>query len=415
MPIFPESSTIGDQIRLRRSSRNHFDSHYLHRHQLDPAAAAETDPNPQLSRPAKSTTISSLFISPFSANSTEPPSVTIANNNSSVGVKKKGTAAFRGLGCAAGAARQVSVPAVIRSSAEWDGKKVKKKMKKKALVASPAPPPPQQQRRKMSEQQGVSEERSSSGEGICGGLNSQGNCMVIQDVWCGPGIGFSGDAVVDSVDCVVTRRNLPSARGRIDVEKFINSRERERERERPCLTSRRAAPADPEAFSFWDAEPAAFAAVRPEPELFGTTRYYRHFRRAPPDGLAEVLMLQNGFVMGGRMDRFSDWRLDIDDMSYEQLLELGDKIGHVSTGLKEDEIAHCIRKFKLSGLNGLSSHNIKVTLEKKCSVCQEEYEGDDEVGKLECGHGFHIQCIKQWLAYKNKCPVCKTEPLARRS
>ncbi|CAI0431754.1 unnamed protein product [Linum tenue] len=388
MPVFPESSTIGDQIRLRRSSRNHFNSHYLHRHQLDPAAAAETDPNPQLSRPAKSTTISSLFISPFSANSTEPPSVTIANNNTSVGVKKKGTAAFRGLGCAAGAARQVSVPAVIRSSAEWDGKKVKKKMKKKA-----------QQRRKMSEQQGVSEERSSSD-----GLNSQGNCMVIQDVWCGPGIGFSGDAVVDSVDCVVTRRNLPSARGRIDVEKFINSRERER--------SRRAAPADPEAFSFWDAEPAAFATVRPEPELFGTTRYYR---RAPPDGLAEVLMLQNGFVMGGRMDRFSAWRLDIDDMSYEQLLELGDKIGHVSTGLKEDEIAHCIRKFKLSVLNELSSHNIKVILEKKCSVCQEEYEGDDEVGKLECGHGFHIQCIKQWLAYKNKCPVCKTEPLARRS
>ncbi|CAI0431756.1 unnamed protein product [Linum tenue] len=165
-------------------------------------------------------------------------------------------------------------------------------------------------------------------------------------------------------------------------------------------------------FSFWDAEPAAFATVRPEPELFGTTRYYR---RAPPDGLAEVLMLQNGFVMGGRMDRFSAWRLDIDDMSYEQLLELGDKIGHVSTGLKEDEIAHCIRKFKLSVLNELSSHNIKVILEKKCSVCQEEYEGDDEVGKLECGHGFHIQCIKQWLAYKNKCPVCKTEPLARRS
>ncbi|CAL1405088.1 unnamed protein product [Linum trigynum] len=88
MPIFPESSTLGDQIRLRRSGRNNFHSHHLHRHQLDPAATAEIDPNPQLSRPPKSTTISSLFISPFSANSSEPTTITIANN-STVGGKKK--------------------------------------------------------------------------------------------------------------------------------------------------------------------------------------------------------------------------------------------------------------------------------------------------------------------------------------
>ncbi|CAL1395918.1 unnamed protein product [Linum trigynum] len=155
MPIFPKSSTIVDQIKLRRSSRNNFHSHHLHRHQLDPAAAAKTDPNPQLSRPPKSTTISSLFISPFVPNSSEPITITIANN-STVGGKKTGTIAFKGFGCAARAASQVSVPAVIRSSAEWDGKKVKKKMKKKVVVASPnPPPPPPQQRRKMSEQHGI--------------------------------------------------------------------------------------------------------------------------------------------------------------------------------------------------------------------------------------------------------------------
>ena len=48
------------------------------------------------------------------------------------------------------------------------------------------------------------------------------SCGVIQDVWCGPGIGFSADAV-GSVDCVVASRNVP-ARGKIDVEK-INHRE----------------------------------------------------------------------------------------------------------------------------------------------------------------------------------------------
>jgi hypothetical protein len=44
---------------------------------------------------------------------------------------------------------------------------------------------------------------------------------------------------------------------------------------------------------------------------------------------------------------------------------------------------------------------------------QDEFEEADELGKLDCGHGFHIQCIKKWLAQKNKCPVCKTEPVAR--
>ncbi|CAN1151646.1 Probable E3 ubiquitin-protein ligase RHG1A [Linum perenne] len=382
MPV--PGATIGDEIRHRRH-RNHFTSscnhdllHHHHHHQQ-----AESDPNPQLSRSSKSA-ISSLFLSPFSASSAES-------------AKKKGAAAFRGMGCAAGAARQVSVPAMIRSSAEWEGKKVKKKMKMKNKEVVVVP--------------GVGEVGSSSsnnGDGS-GGL-IQGNCMVIQDVWCGPGIGFSPDAVVDSVDCVVTARRNPSGRGKIDVEKFNpRERERERERERPCLPRRAAV--DPEAFSFWDADPAAFGTLRPETEMSGS-RYYRHLRRAPPDGLAEMLILQNGIVMGGRLDRFNDWRLDIDSMSYEQLLELEDRIGYVSTGLKEDEIGHCIRKYKLSVLSKLPSH-IHTTLDKKCSVCQEEYEGDDEVGKLECGHGFHIQCIKQWLAHKNNCPVCKTAPLPR--
>lgn len=38
---------------------------------------------------------------------------------------------------------------------------------------------------------------------------------------------------------------------------------------------------------------------------------------------------------------------------------------------------------------------------------QEEYGDDDEMGKLECGHNYHIECIKQWLVQKNSCPVCK--------
>lgn len=26
---------------------------------------------------------------------------------------------------------------------------------------------------------------------------------------------------------------------------------------------------------------------------------------------------------------------------------------------------------------------------------------------LQCGHGFHTQCIMQWFRYQNTCPVCR--------
>lgn len=44
---------------------------------------------------------------------------------------------------------------------------------------------------------------------------------------------------------------------------------------------------------------------------------------------------------------------------------------------------------------------------------QEEFEEGDELGKLNCGHGYHMDCIKQWLGQKNTCPVCKSEAVAR--
>jgi len=44
---------------------------------------------------------------------------------------------------------------------------------------------------------------------------------------------------------------------------------------------------------------------------------------------------------------------------------------------------------------------------------QEEFEAGDELGKLNCGHGYHMECIKQWLGQKNSCPVCKSEAVAR--
>lgn len=53
----------------------------------------------------------------------------------------------------------------------------------------------------------------------------------------------------------------------------------------------------------------------------------------------------------------------------QELLELGDRIGYVSTGLREEEIVRCLRKMKHSILDALPPH-LSAGMEWKCSICQ---------------------------------------------
>jgi hypothetical protein len=54
-----------------------------------------------------------------------------------------------------------------------------------------------------------------------------------------------------------------------------------------------------------------------------------------------------------------------------------------------------------------------VTCEFVAFLClQEEYVEGDELGKIDCGHGYHVSCIQQWLVQKNQCPICKATALS---
>ncbi|XP_075501735.1 E3 ubiquitin-protein ligase MBR2-like isoform X2 [Primulina tabacum] len=110
----------------------------------------------------------------------------------------------------------------------------------------------------------------------------------------------------------------------------------------------------------------------------------------------------NGFVE--MHDRHRDMRLDVDNMSYEELLALEERIGNVSTGLSEDKIFASMkqRKYRVFGV----ALNLV-----PCCICQEEYIDGDDIGISDCGHEFHVNCIKQWLTLKNLCPICKTTAL----
>ncbi|KAL3636049.1 hypothetical protein CASFOL_020596 [Castilleja foliolosa] len=115
--------------------------------------------------------------------------------------------------------------------------------------------------------------------------------------------------------------------------------------------------------------------------------------------IIEMMMSQQPPMLSGRHDRYRGLRLDVDNLSYEELLDLSDKIGYVGTGLQEEDILRCLRK---------SKHFNFDQKEWKCSICQEKCKRGDDIGTLSCGHHHHIRCIKQWLMHKNACPVCKS-------
>lgn len=116
----------------------------------------------------------------------------------------------------------------------------------------------------------------------------------------------------------------------------------------------------------------------------------------------DVMLLDQSVFYGiaDMHDRHRDMRLDIDNMSYEELLALEERIGNVNTGLTEENISKCMKQKIYVTEDGQPDA-------EPCCICQEEYKNGDDLGGLECGHDFHTSCIKKWLSQKNACPVCK--------
>ncbi|XP_057779849.1 probable E3 ubiquitin-protein ligase RHG1A isoform X2 [Salvia miltiorrhiza] len=131
-------------------------------------------------------------------------------------------------------------------------------------------------------------------------------------------------------------------------------------------------------------------------------------RRGEGLRLEDMMMLDHNvfFGMGDIHDRHRDMRLDVDNMSYEELLALEERIGNVSTGLNEETIMARLKQRKYAERRADQAET------EPCSICREEYNDGEDLGTLECGHDFHRDCVKQWLMQKNSCPICKTAGLS---
>ncbi|KAK9691683.1 hypothetical protein RND81_09G212000 [Saponaria officinalis] len=105
-------------------------------------------------------------------------------------------------------------------------------------------------------------------------------------------------------------------------------------------------------------------------------------------------------------DEVEEDEIDPDDMSYEELIALGEIVGEESRGLSIDEIASSLSSYE---------HKIaecKTTIDR-CVVCQIDYEKGEHLVALHCEHPFHFECINQWLQIKKVCPICSIEVIPR--
>ena len=90
---------------------------------------------------------------------------------------------------------------------------------------------------------------------------------------------------------------------------------------------------------------------------------------------------------------------NVDNMTYEELLALEERMGSVNKGLSKEIIDKIpVEKFSRYKFS-----------DDKCIICQYEFKVNEMLKVLPCKHCFHPDCIEEWLKNQKLCPFCKGE------
>ena len=117
-----------------------------------------------------------------------------------------------------------------------------------------------------------------------------------------------------------------------------------------------------------------------------------------------LLMAMNGGIEPpeGATER----SLSPSQMTYDQLLQLGENVGKVSKGTDQaqwDDLPTCTYG------EAKSKGEAFAILGEQCAVCRCEYDDEDIVRILPCRHAEHAECLDQWLLRNRSCPLCQRD------
>jgi hypothetical protein len=87
----------------------------------------------------------------------------------------------------------------------------------------------------------------------------------------------------------------------------------------------------------------------------------------------------------------------IDDMNYEDLLELCEAIGDHKVGIQDiNDIAKKINDLPI----------------ERCPICLEDFKESNEIYKTnKCSHDFCKECLVKWISEHKSCPMCQQDLL----
>ena len=100
------------------------------------------------------------------------------------------------------------------------------------------------------------------------------------------------------------------------------------------------------------------------------------------------------------LDAPSNYVFDEDNASYEELMKLDEDNFDKGKGFSEQQL----KKLRIEPYRNPNPKN-----KESCSICMSELNTKDFIIKLNCSHIFHKDCIKEWLARKKTCAICKVE------
>ncbi|CAI5787859.1 E3 ubiquitin-protein ligase RNF165 isoform X2 [Lacerta agilis] len=100
--------------------------------------------------------------------------------------------------------------------------------------------------------------------------------------------------------------------------------------------------------------------------------------------------------------------------SYEELLQLEDRLGSVNRGAVQNTIErftfpHKYKKRRPQEIKAVKEDGEESDTDEKCTICLSMLEDGEDVRRLPCMHLFHQVCVDQWLATSKKCPICRVD------
>jgi len=93
--------------------------------------------------------------------------------------------------------------------------------------------------------------------------------------------------------------------------------------------------------------------------------------------------------------------VDVANMSYDALLDLGQALGRA--GPEPPPVDPAL----IAALPKRRAEEASLSGSGCCVICQEKLDDDEDIRVLPCGHEYHYDCIAQWIPQSNSCCVCQ--------